>query len=202
MAWEPLYADADDLAAYKGVNDVADEAEMGLACEAASRIIDQVCGRQFGQVDAAEARHYDVEWDRELGLYVADIDDLMTTDNLVVNAGTEALGTDEYVLLPRNAAATGDPWTEIGAETAEEPTVGRGPRELIITAEWGWTAVPDAIKQATLLQAARLLKRKDAPFGVAGSPQLGTDLRLLEHADVDAKVITMVAKFRRNRLFA
>ncbi|MDX2921298.1 hypothetical protein PV370_25695, partial [Streptomyces sp. NE06-03C] len=42
-----------------------------------------------------------------------------------------------------------------------------------VTARWGWPAVPDEIVQATLIQAARLYKRKDSPEGVTGSAEWG-----------------------------
>jgi hypothetical protein len=42
-----------------------------------------------------------------------------------------------------------------------------------LTGTWGWPAVPDEIKQACLLRAAWLFKRKDTPLGVAGSSDLG-----------------------------
>lgn len=204
MAWEPVYAEVGELAAYKGVGGLADNEEMADALEAASRVIDDVCGRQFGGVGTgnADTRVYPVQWDRHLGLYVAEIDDLMTTTALVVQSGSTTLTTADYVLLPRNADKTGDPWTELGTTSAESPTVGSGPWEITVTAEWGWPAVPQAIKQATLLQAARILKRRDAPLGVAGSPEMGTETRLLSKEDADARVIAKVAKYERNRLFA
>jgi len=43
-------------------------------------------------------------------------------------------------------------------------------------------------KVATVLQANRLLKRRHAPFGVAGSPELGSELRLLARVDPDVAV--------------
>jgi len=45
--------------------------------------------------------------------------------------------------------------------------------------------VPDAIKQATLLQATRLWKRKDTPFTVYGSDQTGV-VELFQKFDPDA----------------
>ena len=64
-----------------------------------------------------------------------------------------------------------------------------------VTARWGWAAVPSTIKQATLLQASRLLARRDAPFGIAGSPDVGSEIRLL--ARVDPDVAVAVAPYRR-----
>jgi hypothetical protein len=66
-----------------------------------------------------------------------------------------------------------------------------------VTALWGWSAVPPAIEQATLLQASRLLIRRDSPYGVAGSPEAGTEIRLLARLDPDVDVA--VAPYRRRR---
>ena len=57
------------------------------------------------------------------------------------------------------------------------------------SAKWGWSAVPAAAHSATLLQMARIIKRRDAPFGVAGSPDMGNELRLLAQMDPDAKLL-------------
>jgi hypothetical protein len=46
-------------------------------------------------------------------------------------------------------------------------------RAVQITALWGWSAVPDPVKQATLIIAAEQWKLKDAPFGVAGFGEFG-----------------------------
>lgn len=49
--------------------------------------------------------------------------------------------------------------------------------------------VPDVIQMATLLQAARFFKRKGAPFGIAGSPEMGSELRLLSRLDPDVELM-------------
>jgi hypothetical protein len=65
-----------------------------------------------------------------------------------------------------------------------------------VAALWGWTSVPPTIMQANLIQAARFLKRRDAPFGVAGSLELGSEIRLLSKLDPD--VALMVGAYKRN----
>jgi hypothetical protein len=42
-----------------------------------------------------------------------------------------------------------------------------------VTGYWGFTAVPTAIRQATIIQASRIFKRLDSPLGVLSSPDLG-----------------------------
>ncbi len=191
MAWAPDYADLTELKSYVGIGDSADtedDDELQLAVSAASRAIDRAANRQFGKVEQAEARYYEAVWDRHRGKYVVEIDDLMTATNLVVaDANGTAVAATDYTLEPRNAPARGRPWTQVVMATATS--------EMTVTAEFGWTDWPATIKAATLLQGSRFFKRADAPFGVAGSPEVGSELRLL--ARVDPDVAVMVGAYKR-----
>lgn len=51
-----------------------------------------------------------------------------------------------------------------------------------------WYTEP-AIVRATLIQAQRLYRRKDSPFGVVGSPNAGGELRLLQRMDADVEAL-------------
>jgi len=55
--------------------------------------------------------------------------------------------------------------------------------------------VPGPIHQACLIQTNRLIMRRDAPFGVAGSPEVGSEVRLLARLDPDVE--TMVRPYMR-----
>jgi len=192
MVWGPDYVEVDDLAEFvriKGVADIpddtTDDAQLALAIAAASRAIDRHCRRQFGVVAAPEARRYTVRW---RGSYlVADIDDLMTTTGLLV--GGLVVASPEF--LPLNAAAEGKPWTTL--EVADSAVDDRGRVE--VTALWGWTTVPPSVVEACLLQASRVFARRGSPFGVAGSPADGSEIRLL--AKVDPDVAVSLEPFRR-----
>lgn len=182
MAWAPDYVQALELKAFLRIDDTVDDAEVGFAISAASRAVDRAANRQFGLVAAPEARTYTARWDKDRCKYVVDIDDLMTVTGLTIS--TDAAVTD-YSLQPSNADANGKPWTSIvlneGGTLTEDG--------VTVTARYGWTAVPVAVKQATLLQASRFFKRRDAAFGVAGSPELGSELRLLAKVDPDVAVV-------------
>lgn len=191
MAWTPDYATPSELAAYMRIGDTDDDVQLGLAITAASRAIDQACRRQFGQVDTATARVYTARYDALLTRWVVDLDDLMDQTGLVVEIDTSgdgeytAVGTG-FTFRPVNAAADGEPWTMLALSTAiGTSVVADGVR---VTALWGWSAVPSAVKQACLLQASRLVARRDSPFGIAGSPEVGSELRLLAKVDPDVEV--------------
>ncbi|MGC4942138.1 phage gp6-like head-tail connector protein [Kribbella sp. DT2] len=180
--WAPDYVTEEDLKAYLRISDSVDDMQIAWAIPAASRAVDQHCNRQFGLVDIPEARTYTASWDRGRGRYVVAIDDLMTVTGLSITG--DAAVTD-YSLQPSNADVKGKPWTSLilneGGTRTEDG--------ISITARWGWTDVPLAVQQATLLQASRFFARRDAAFGVAGSPDIGSEMRLLAKVDPDVAVV-------------
>lgn len=200
MAWRPDYATTVELREYATRStETVDDAYLAIAITASSRAIDRDTNRQFGVVAAAEQRFYTGRYDRKRCRWVVDMDDLMSTSNFAAitqDAEGVTVGTiDDYVLEPRNAAAEGRPWERmlIRPNSATKPT-GAGD-EVAVTAVWGWSAVPTTVKQASLLQASRFFSRRTSPFGVAGSPDLGSELRLL--AKVDPDVSVMLGAYRR-----
>lgn len=186
MAWAPDYVTVAELKAYLRIGDAVDDAELGFAITAASRAVDRAANRQFGLVAAPEARKYTARWDRRICRWVVEIDDLMTVAGLTI--ATEAGAITEYDVQPANAAVDSFPWLRfvVRPESAAKPSAEQD--AVTVTARYGWTAVPGAVKQATLLQASRFFKRRDAPFGVAGSPEVGSELRLLAKVDPDVAV--------------
>lgn len=186
MAWAPDYCTVDELSSYVRIDDAEDDVELAHAIAAASRSIDDHTNRQFGKVAAAEERTYWARPDYDRGYWVVDTDDYQTVTNLVVEVDGNAVAT--YVKEPLNAASKGRPWTRIAFTGDSEAQPTTHPHEVVVTALWGWTAVPATVKQATLLQASRFFKRRGAPFGVAGSPEMGNELRLLAKVDPDVAV--------------
>lgn len=188
MPWAPDYVTLAELKGYLDIplTDTQDDAELAEDITTASRTVDDTCSggirRQFGNTgETAVARVYKPKA-TYLGL-LADIDDLQDLTDLEVDADGTVLTSDQYELHPRNAAADGKPYEWI--------IVNVSACELTITARWGWTAVPTQVKTSTKLQAAQLFKRRRAPFGIAGSPDLGggtEPVRLLAIADPHLRV--------------
>lgn len=182
MTWAPDYVQASDLKAYLRIDDTVDDVQIAFAITAASRAVDRYTNRQFGLVAAPEVRKYTARWDTDRRKFVVPIDDLMTAVGLVV--ATTATITD-YSLQPSNAPAESEPWTRIVLNTGGTLTEDG----VTVTAKYGWTNVPVTVQQATLLQASRLFQRRQAPFGVAGSVELGSEMRLLAKVDPDVAVV-------------
>lgn len=180
--------------------DTADDTLLELAVESASRAIDAFTDRRFWVDSAVVARYYTVTADDE-ALEIPD--GITTTTGLLVKTDEDGDGVYEttwtlntdFRLEPVNAAADGLPWTRIVAvgdrlfPRSTGSTTDDYYRAVEVTSKGGWTTVPSPVKQACLIQAARLWKRKDAPFGVAGSVDLGSELRLLSALDPDVQVL-------------
>ena len=204
MAWSPDYAETDELAEFMRIADNDDDVQLAAAIAAASRAIDDFTKRQFGTVDEAEARYYTPRWSRSRGAWLVQIDDLTSTDELVIALDLDGDDAHEHalaggwVLQPRNAAADGMPWTELLIRPAADLAALRAVAGAVeITSPgWGWVAgVPAAVHEACLLQSSRIAARRDSPFGVAGSPETGSELRLLDRVDPDVAVT--LSRYRR-----
>ena len=170
MAITNGYCSLNDLKAWLGISGSVDDTRLELAIEAASRAIDAETSRRFYALS--------------LTIYpIADLPDsvLLPEDLLTVTSiATDVTGTrvyetwagSDYELEPE-AAPYRAVWVAPGSSRFF-PVNER--RRVRITGTWGYcaiNAVPDAIERAALLLATRYFKRKDAPFGVIGTPELG-----------------------------
>jgi len=179
------------------------DADITVALSAASRGIDEACGRRFyPDADAAQVRYYS-PWRSD---YIQ-VDDIITVTSLKTDPGgdgtfeeTWTLNTD-YTREPLNASADGEPWTLLRTHPTGSFYFPSGyPRSVELTGKFGWNAVPPAIKQATTLSAARLLKRaREVPFGIAGIGLDGSAVRIVSQ---DPDVQALIAPFSRNVLVA
>jgi len=172
------YCSVEELKSRLNISDTADDFEIILAVDAASRSIDEVTGRYFWR--GTDTRTYVPQ-----SIYRQDIDDLAVSTGLVLKADrdgdgifeeTWTLGTDyqlEVAPWRYNPAAKGEQWPYTGFSII-------GPKYIPIVWPWshqdriqvtgvfGWPAVPSTVKQAALIAAADLFRLKDAPFGIAG----------------------------------
>jgi hypothetical protein len=199
VTWAPDYCTSAELKSYinsggMSGGDNADDAFIALWVATVSRNIDDHCGRQFGQVASAEDRYYTPKYDSHELAWIVEIDDLQDTTGLTVadkdgvSVSVQSSTVDGYTLLPRNAATKGKPYERL------KLTVSTG--ELTVHGKWGWSAVPSSVKTGIFLQGKRLAKRRDSPFGIAGSPQEQGVIRLLAQLDPDFR--TSLKPFVRN----
>ncbi|GAA2108714.1 phage gp6-like head-tail connector protein [Streptomyces synnematoformans] len=155
-------------------SDTSRDTLLSSALAAASRSIDKTTGRRFWLDPAPVQRTFRVhgrvarEADGDLLL----VDDIGDTAGMVVErgGGTTWSAVAGYETAPENALADGLPLTGLRLLYG---SWGAGTARVRVTARFGWPEVPDDITEATLIQAARLYRRKDSPEGVMGSAEWG-----------------------------
>lgn len=180
------YITPQQLAAEVGTDGTRDAMKLASAATAASRQVEQFCGRRFWQDPTAVSR----EFYAECSTYCDLLDqpnsepkvEISTDSGLIVEVDTGCDGTfatdltdgTDFVLLPRSAEADGRPWSaiQIVGGSTYLPIISNGRAGVRITARFGWPAVPEEVVRATMLQAVMLFKAKDAPLGMV---QFGAD---------------------------
>ncbi|HET6504614.1 MAG TPA: head-tail connector protein [Amycolatopsis sp.] len=166
------YATLAELKTALRITDTSDDTELQAKLTSASRRIDSDVGRLhgFGQDSVATSRIYQA---RHAELLT--VDDISTSTGLIVEIGRgtswSTVDPNSYDLLPENAEADG--WAIETLLRVNGCWPLWGSQRVRVTAKWGWPAVPEEIKNATILLAARLFRRKDSPEGVKGFSDLG-----------------------------
>lgn len=157
--------------------------DLARALTSASRMVDQITGRRFWLDDVEEADKVRYYTATDTGVLL--IDDLvalteLATDPIYARTFSDVWEVDtDYLLAPFNATADGLPYTSISVLAGSQFTLPPYAGSVRVTGQFGWPAVPEVVKQATILIAARLVKRaREAPFGVAGIAFDGAAVRV------------------------
>lgn len=176
-------------------NTAMDE-DVDDALLSASGTVNDYTGRQFGRTEVASQRLVEVR-----GRYL-NTDDFYSTEGLIIDGVAWVDGNTTWTLEPADGVLNGVPgypYERISRYYASHPIYraqalwpfyGRS----LVTALWGWAAVPAAVRQATLMLSADHLKSKDAPFGVAGFGDYVVRVR------ANPKVAELLDPYRRDRL--
>ncbi len=204
------YVDKAAVKANIGLSGTSQDTNIDRAIDAACRLIDNYCGRNFYETSSAEVKFFTPSHTD----YIC-VDDISRTTSLVVQLDTTDNGTHDttltldtdFYLLPVNpnpnliesSTTYYDPYTELRILTTRsserfDPMIVKN---IKITAYWGFSKVPEAIETAALIQAVRLWKRKDSPFNVFGSESTGT-IQLFNKMDPDAK--ELIKAYRKYKL--
>lgn len=199
MAWAPNYIEAEDLADFVHTDVESDRVELAGACAAASRAIDLATYRQFG-VTAAEPRIYTPTWSTKRGMWVVECDDLFAPPTAIAvdTAGdgtfTTTVSVSAALMLPVNNAVMDRPYERVALRSGASVLGTLGYESVRLTSVWGWSAVPETIITAAKLQASRFFARRGSPYGVAGSPDQGSEIRLQARADPDVRLSVLPYK--------
>ena len=190
MALTNAYCTLSDLKTSLGIDDIQDDTSLEAAIMAASRMVDDYTGRFFykdGTTAAPVTRYYTAQ-----DFFTTNIDDtyyiseIATDDNFDQTYST-VFATSDYMVEPVNNPRRGWPWTRLLAIGAYIFPYNL-PQSVRVKAVWGWSAIPNEVQMATKIQASRLFVRRQSPFGIAGSPEIGT-VRLGSRLDPDDEVL-------------
>lgn len=179
--------------------DTADDVGLQGVLDATDLQIARVCGRRFGLETAATKTYY------PKSATEVDVIDLVSVTSLTSDAhGDRTFSTSfapsEYELLPYSDPM-GTPSVRFQlVRTWSTSSKSFTPGQLVkIVGNFGYVEAdgeaPADIKQAELIQAARLWKRRETPLGVLGSTDLGVYSRI---SAVDPDVQALLAPYSRS----
>lgn len=197
------YATLADVKAALRINDNIDDSLIETAIEAASREIDGHTERYF--YNSGTATRVFIPSDA----FLTEIDDAISITQIETSSDGVQFDTtwnldSDFQFEPLNGRVGGlevptqrlraignylFPIWDVKNVNSYEATVR-------VTGTWGWSAIPQAIKQATILYAARQYKRYDAPLGVAGFGDIGA----INITRIDPDVMALVAPYRKVRM--
>ena len=193
-----MYADLEDLREYLRITDPADtedDAVLTRALQAASAQIDHVCSRTFALAGEDPTTVYEVPVrERRTGRWVLPIPDLFDSTGLTVftwDGSDWATAVDGWGLGPAFNAGP-RPWTDLILPSTVDYSPDLDVRDstvIAVTGFFGWPEVPPSIVQATLIQAARIAKRRDSPFGMVNTLDGSEQARLTRVLDPDVVVL-------------
>jgi hypothetical protein len=169
------------------------------AINAASRQIDGACDRVF--YSESGVRVYVPE-----SSILVKTDDILTITKLETSSGdgfTVEIPATDFQLEPLNNRVGGQvfPASRIRATGAflfpvfSQRSVNLDEATVRVTGTFGFTPVPDAVKQAALLLSIRIFKRLDSPLAVAGFGDMG----VVRVGRTDPDVMALLSPFVRMR---
>ena len=179
--------------------DTVDDLMLTSAINAASRQIDGACDRVF--FSESGSRVYVPE-----SSILVKTDDILTITKLETSSGdgfTVEIPATDFQLEPLNNRVGGQtfPANRIRATGAflfpvfNQRSVNLDEATVRVTGTFGFTPVPDAVKQAALLLSIRIFKRLDSPLAVAGFGDMG----VVRVGRTDPDVMALLSPFVRMR---
>lgn len=180
--------------------DSIDDTMLEAAINSASDFINTYTNRDFHNAGTA-VRYFEADDN-----YSVVIDDLQSISELATSTNADMVfdatwSSTDYQLTPVNGRVNGltTPYTGIKSVNRFYFPIWNGMTLVRVTGVWGWASVPANVKQACILQAARIFKRNDSPLGVAGFGDMGV-MRVSSRIDPD--VAQLLDPYRTMRNFA
>jgi hypothetical protein len=189
------YCTLADVKAALRIQDTVDDLLIENSINSASRLVDQYCNRNFYLGSAGEVRYY-----KATDGFVCWIDDAVSVTEVVTSATDPVIfdttwDASDYQVTPINRYSNGAYYPITGLHATDNYLfpVWADIALVKVTGTFGWSAVPDPIKFATIIQASRLYKRLESPLGVAGVSDIGI---MRVGANIDGDVAQLINPFR------
>lgn len=167
------YATAAEFKTYVGGDSDVTITDAWLADvqAAAEDSINDHCGRTFNAPSGgATARNYVPRGDLVI------VHDIANSTGLTVTNDGATVASTDYQLEPLNnlnAAGATVPFHQIRLIDSCWSHDGKRATVTVTTDQWGWAAVPDQVKQATLILGKDIAHIRQNRFGVAGFGEFG-----------------------------
>jgi len=203
MAITNGYATLADVKSGFRIQDSVDDTLLELSIEAASREIDGYCERVFYNAGTATRVYIPTD------TFYTETDDIISVTTLKTSSTGESFDTTwsasgDYQLEPLNGISgglIGHPATRIRAIGSylfplwSPKNVNSHEATVQVVGVFGWSAVPTAIRQATIILAMRQFKRYDTPLGVSFD-----ELGALRVGRVDPDVEKLLMPYKKVRM--
>lgn len=184
MAITNGYATLAEVKAVLRITDNTDDVLLENEIESASRRVDGYCGRFFYQTSSTSVNIYPRD------LFLVDFPADLATSSVTIKIDSAGNGTYtttltqgvDYILQPTDAAIRSRPYRSarmVGGKTfplfvsPSFPTVQ-------VAAVWGWSAIPDDVRAATILLTIRQFARLNAALGVVGFADMAVQVRAVD----------------------
>jgi hypothetical protein len=190
------YATLSQVKAALRITDQIDDSLLNTSIDAASRWVDGWCGRTFTKASGTATKDY-VPSGRMEPLFVNDLTTVVSIriDEDLDRTFTTLLNPIDFQLEPVNGSfGNGFPFYIIRPQEDGYWPTSYGRATVRVQATYGWPAIPEAVREATILQASRLYTRLDSPLGIAGFGDMGA-MRVSFKGDPD--VTMLLAPYRR-----
>ena len=190
------YATLAQVKAALRITDQIDDALLDTSIDAASRWVDGWCGRTFTPASGTSVKEY-VPSGRMEPLFVNDLTDVVSIriDEDLDRTFSTTLNEIDFQLEPVNGAFGNDfPFYIIRPQEDGFWPTSFGRATVRVEATFGWPEIPDAVREATILQASRLYTRLSSPVGVVSFGDMGA-VRVSRFVDPDVEML--LAPYRR-----
>jgi hypothetical protein len=197
-----LYVSRDELKDTLELAGTYADADIDLACEAASRAVDGYTDSRF--YPTTETRYYTAcVYDTHIS-----IDDAVSVSSVAVDTDgngsydqTWVEDTDFY-LDPPNSALVGHPKRRIELRSQAGRTFPSYTRGIKVVGSFGWAETPAQVRQAARILASRFLKRsRETPYGIQVVTGDAVALARLGRIDPDVAFLLDTLPGKRTVLF-